>query len=182
MNMKLFLVEDELEHVEKIQNAMNEFAEFNSGNGDSWHFTVEYLPGEGEKTVIDGRDFQFYNDKVFEQIQRIIDNPNRSEQVGLLLDIVLTRDEWNSKYKGNYPILTLAPEIYREFQGKLPIYIITTVSAFYTNSERIMGVNLSDRFVDKSVLTELKLEAAAQKLQNFFVNWQEGDVQLAAQK
>lgn len=181
MNMKLFLVEDELEHVEKIRNVMEEFADFDSVDGEHCHISVEYLPGELEEKE-ENREFRFYDDKILAEIQNKINDQSQGDRIGLLLDIVLTQEEWISKYKDQLPQLTLAPEIYRRFQGQLPIYIITTVSAFYTKSEKMMGVDLSDRFVDKTLLTDVKLTAAIQKLQNFYVNWYKEDAQKAVQK
>lgn len=171
-NVKLFLIEDRMKDVEDTVAAINEFADFDSETEGIWHFTVEHLPGEGEREDDGNTEYRFYNDKVLNQIQEKIDGRQEGEHIGLLLDPVLTKDELHSGYMGSYPSLVLAPEIYKRFQNKLPIYIITKVGAFYTNSERMMGVDLSDRFVHKDTLLDLKLEAAFEKLQRFFVEWE----------
>ena len=180
MNMKLFLIEDELEDAKAIEHAVTEFSDITDESGENWHFVLEHLPGK-EEVRIDGKSFRFYTEIILEELQNIIKKQAENEHIGLLLDIVLTNDEYESKYAGSYPILRLAPEIYKRFKRELPIYIITSVSSFYTNSERILGIDLSECFINKEMLTEYKLKSAIDKLQNFFVNWSNDDA-LSAQK
>lgn len=171
MKMTLLLIEDNLKHVENIQNAIEEFSSFKDERGEKWTFSTIHLTGDEEKTDIDNGTFQFYSDTVFKQIQDKINMQTETERIGLLLDTMLTQSEFQSRRRNDGPILNLSPKIYKKFHRELPIYIVTSISSFYTNSERFMGIDLSEYYIDYEILTEYKLKSAIEKLQNFFVHW-----------
>lgn len=174
MNMKLLLIEDCKEDVLSIQEEVQGFTECFDRQNRSWHFSIEHLPGTREETIKDNT-FRFYDESILDAIQNKVDGQTEENKVGLLLDIVLTRDELETKNKGNYPEAFMARKIYNRFHTLIPIYIITSVGDFYTRGEKIMGVDLSEQFVQKDVLLEFKIKSAIEKLQEFYVNWTEGD-------
>jgi len=176
MDIKLLLIEDDVNDVEKITEAIKDFENVNM-EGQNYHFVVEHLPGMGEVETIRERDYLFYNEQVLEQIEeKIAENAQENDveiKLGLLLDVVLTREELESKDKNFYPEVNMARMIYDKFHNSLPIYILTSVPSFYTHSERIMGADLSEQFIPKEVLLKFKMKSMLDKLKNYYIQWNE---------
>lgn len=170
MDIKLLLIEDDVNDVEKITEAINNFENVNV-EGQDYHFEVEYLPGNGEVETLRERDYLFYDEQVLERIEEKIVENNVEIKLGLLLDVVLTREELESKDKNFYPEVNMARIIYDKFHNRLPIYILTSVPSFYTHSERIMGVDLSEQFIPKEVLLKFKMKSMLDKLKNYYIQW-----------
>lgn len=170
MNMKLLLIEDNLQDVEEIREEVERFGVCTDGRGRNWQFTLEHLPGEGEREDYGDATYQDYDKNVFGKIQQEVDEQTADNRVGILLDVILNAAE---RQASSYEKVRLASEIYKEFSQKVPIYIVTSISHFYPNSQRIMGVNVSDRFIHKDIWTKLRMKSEIEKLQNFYMNWGE---------
>lgn len=171
MHMTLLLLEDDLNDVKELQQAVGEFDEYTDQEGREWRFKLEYLPGDKEKSP-DGK-YQDYDEQIFSRIQDRIDRQTAEEKVGVLLDVMLNAAERESGKKlYSYPETKLAPEIYKKFRDIVPIYAITSIPHFYMQCQRIMmGVNMSDRFIYKPILLEYKVKSEIRKLQDFYINW-----------
>lgn len=171
MHMTLLLLEDDLNDVEELQQAVEGFDVCTDQEGRRWHFTLEYLPGDKEISP-DGK-YQDYDERIFSRIREKIEQQTEEEKIGVLLDVMLNADERESGKKlYSYPETKLAPEIYKEFCDSVPIYAITSIPHFYTQCQRIMmGVNMSDRFIYKPILLEYKVKSEIKKLQDFYINW-----------
>lgn len=171
MRMTLLLLEDDLNDVEELQQAVEKFGVCTDQGGREWNFILEYLPGNKGKSP-DGK-YQDYDEHIFSEIQAKIDNQTEKEKIGVLLDVMLNADERESGKKlYSYPETKLAPEIYTRFRDSVPIYAITSIPHFYTQCQRIMmGVNMSDRFIYKPILLEYKVKSEIKKLQDFYINW-----------
>lgn len=171
MHMRLLLLEDDLNDVEELQQAVKEFDVCQDQEGEDWQFILEYLPGNREISP-DGK-YRDYDEQIFSEIQDKIDHQTEEEKIGVLLDVMLNADERESGKKlYSYPETKLAPEIYKRFRDSVPIYAITSIPHFYTQCQRIMmGVNMSDRFIYKPILLEYKVQSEIKKLQDFYINW-----------
>ncbi|MBQ8230391.1 MAG: hypothetical protein IJZ34_00465 [Lachnospiraceae bacterium] len=170
MDIKLLLIEDDVNDVGLITDAINEFEDVD-WMGTEYHFVVEHLPGMGEKEKIRGREYLFYDDHILDEIEQRIQKKANGINLGLLLDVVLTKDELESKDKNFYPEVNMARTIYERFHDKLPIYVLTSVPSFYTHSERIMGADLSEQFIPKEVLLKYKMKSMLEKLKNYYIKW-----------
>lgn len=170
MDIKLLLIEDDVNDVGLITDAINEFENVD-WKGTEYHFVVEHLRGMGEIEKIRDREYRFYDDHILDEIAQKIQEYGKKMKLGLLLDVVLTKDELESKDKNFYPEVNMARTIYERFHDKLPIYVLTSVPSFYTHSERIMGADLSERFIPKEVLLKYKMKSMLEKLKNYYIQW-----------
>lgn len=171
MRMTLLLLEDDLNDVKELKQAVEEFGERTDQEGEKWQFKLEHLPGDKGKSS-DGR-YQDYDEQIFSKIQDRIDRQSKGEKVGILLDVMLNAAERESGKKlYSYPETKLAPDIYIKFRDIIPIYAITSIPHFYTQCQRIMGgVNMSNQFIYKPILLEYKVKSEITKLQDFYINW-----------
>lgn len=167
MNIKLLLIEDELLEAEEIVASVKELFK----NETVHHFEIEHLPGQGGEVTLRDRNYLFYNDSIIQDIQGRIDNCEKGTTIGLLLDVVLTEEELDSKYKNFYPEVKVARKIYDAFQDKIPIYIVTSVPNFFTHSVKIMGVELSDQFILKDVLLKYRTQSTIKNFKDYFIEW-----------
>lgn len=167
MNINLLLIEDELQDANDIVECIGEFSRNEWGN----QFHIEHLLGNGEEIKIRDRVYRFYDDNIINDIEERIDKIDTDTRIGLLLDIVLTEEELDSKNRNFYPEVKVARRVYDAFNDRVPIYIITSVSNFFTHSEKIMGVDLSDQFILKDVLLKYKTQSMIDKFTKFYVDW-----------
>lgn len=150
MKVKIFIIEDMCKDAATMKRLLNASAD-QMGNGEN-EFTFEWLKGEDKETVETERH-RYYTDNILNILEeKISESIQDNFKVGILLDIVLTREEDIKSKNSLYPYVDLAKKIYFKYENKIPIYLITSYALFAIASDTIMGKDLSQCYATKSDL------------------------------
>lgn len=151
MKIVIYLIEDNPEDMKKIISDLNGRAQVKF-NTDEYEY--EFRPLEGtNKGDYNEREWLFYDNGIIDKISDTLsDETKHGNKMGLLLDVLLTKEDMENSLSAYYPTATIARKIYFEFNQKMPIHIITNLLMFGTQSEIIMGTDLSDSYLVKESL------------------------------
>lgn len=161
---KIYLIEDEQKHAEETIDKLKEAAsERKSGNT----FEFEWMKG----TVKTGREEHIYYEKtILEEIRKCIDRDrNNDVYIGLLLDTLLTQEDIERTMTSYYARASIARDIFFQFYEKIPIYIITATSAFGSQSDIIMGKDLSEQYINQRRLAMNPLKNVREDTERLFL-------------
>lgn len=151
MNIVIYLIDDNLEEAKSTIKKLNDFASKKYRN-EEYSFRFKFLEGTVNESCY-GQDMKFYDTKVIEDIRsKMKEEEGEDNIMGILLDILLTRQDIEFSRSKYYPKASIARDIYNEFNEVMPIYIITSILNFGTQSDIIMGVELRDFFILKDSL------------------------------
>lgn len=154
----------------QIVNKFRQRAEKREKNKCS--FCIEHLKGT-KNMMYEGLERDFYELGVIREIEDLYAvNERKTEKMGILLDVLLTKEDMDSMYSSYYPQAELARRIYQEFHDKIPIYMITNTATFAVQSDVIMGVDLSDVFIAKDALLKYELEKEIEKMFRYYEEYQ----------
>ena len=150
MRVKIFIIEDMCKDAATMKRLLNASAA-QMENGEN-EFTFEWLEGEDEATV-ESETHKYYTDNILNVLEKEINKSIRDNfKVGILLDIVLTREEDIKSKNSLYPYVDLAKKIYFKYENEIPMYLITSYALFAIASDTIMGKDLSQCYATKSDL------------------------------
>lgn len=118
--------------------------------------TVEWLKGSKQETMRNDDTFWFYEDTVISEIRkRIASDKKENARTGILLDVSLSKEEYEKASVNDYSGFTLARKIYEDFDSDAGIYIVTSIREFGSQVLRLMGTQeLVRRYVSKDLVTE----------------------------
>lgn len=124
--------------------------------------SIEWIKGtKREKRRND--TFWFYEDAVYSEIEkRIKSDKEKNICTGILLDISLSKEEYEKASVNDYSGFTMARKIYEQFDSEArksdseaQIYIVTSIREFSSQVLRLMGTQeLAKRYVSKALVTE----------------------------
>lgn len=162
----VYLIEDCEEHAEKTLAALNRIKTDYSDK--EYTFTFKKLEGTVSGEYED-EPYTFYDSSVFEKIeQQIKEAKDKGNYIGLLLDTMLTRDDIISTSLSYYPKYSISRDIFERFSDRIPIYIITSTSAFGYQSEITMGRNLSEQYIKYQKLANYPRTPISKELKQMF--------------
>lgn len=168
---KIFLIEDRIADAAKIIDSLNDWAK--KENDEKYNFCFKLIKGKN-KEVYEEEDYLFYDETVIKEMENHIKNENNNcenhdiERTGLLLDILLTKEDLESNLSNYYPQPELAKKIYFKFYKRIPVYMITSFSAFAIQSDVIMGVDLSEKYIAKDAILRYKIRDDIHKMFDFY--------------
>lgn len=146
----IYLIEDCEERAEKtiqkLQTVAPEYAK------DEYTFQFELMKGNIPQRYED-KQYAFYDQNIMNEIETNIEKEAcEGSKVGLLLDVMLTQEDIEKSKNSYYAHASISRDIFFKFKGKIPIYIVTISSTFAAYSDIIMGVNLSEQFINQARL------------------------------
>lgn len=147
---KIFLIEDCLEHanetIDVLNNAAGQYAE-------EYEFKFEWLQGTSEPEDFEHEKYIFYEPEIVERLaEKIKEGKSRGECTGILLDVMLTKEDIEKTLGDYYAHASISRDIYYRFNREIPIYIISISSSFGGQSAMIMGTDLTNQFIKYRVL------------------------------
>lgn len=165
----IILIEDRKQDVAEILDCLKESAKEKS---DKYDFHFEHIQGT-EECNYEGEEYLFYNESILQTIeQKCAEARDQSkEKIGLLLDVMLTKEDLESNLSSYYPQAELAKQIYFKFYEQMPIYMITSSPVFATQSDVIMGTDLSEQYIAKNALLRYKFKDDIERLFAFYCNF-----------
>lgn len=163
---KVYLIEDRNENaretIEKLKKVASEY-----GNAE-YDFEFEWLQGTVPERY-DGKQYTFYDESVLEVIdKKIAEATEENCQMGLLLDVLLTKADLENTEASYYPQASISREIFFKFCDDIPIYFITSTSAFGGQSDIIMGKNLSGQYIKQQRLISDPIDSMKEELAKLF--------------
>ncbi len=165
---KIYLIEDEQKHVEETINKLRAAASERE-NGNTFEF--EWMKG----TVKTGREeYIFYEKIILEEIRKCIDRDKKKGFfIGLLLDTLLTQEDIERTITSYYARASIARDIFFQFYEEIPVYIITASSVFGSQSDIIMGKDLSGQYINQRRLTMNPLKNVREDTERLFLFYEE---------
>lgn len=119
--------------------------------------SVEWLKGTKQETMRNDDTFLFYDpDIVYSDLRKKINaDKKKNIRTGILLDVSLSKEEYDKASVNDYSGFTMARKIYEEFDSLAGIYIVTSIREFSSQVLRLMGTKeLVGRYVSKDLVTE----------------------------
>lgn len=167
----VYLIEDKEENAKETLQRLNEIAPQYEDEETSFEFELleGTTPGDYK-----GNRYVFYNQSILEKIEACRERQtNAGNQIGLLLDIMLTREDIEETAKSYYTHASISREIFFRFKGTIPIYMISETYKFAPYSDIIMGENLSKQFINQIRLTEDPIDSLTGDLDRMFAFYKE---------
>lgn len=167
----IYLIEDCEEHAEKtiqkLQTAAPEYA------NDEYNFQFELLKGTLPQRYED-KQYVFYDQNILNEIESNIEKEaGAGNKVGLLLDVMLTQEDIEKSKNSYYTHASISRDIFFKFKGKIPIYIVTISASFASYSDIIMGVNLSEQFINEARLARDPVDSLKGDFKRLFTFYQD---------
>lgn len=162
----VYLIEDREKNAKEILEKLNAVETEYSNNEYSFSFELleGSVPGEYE-----GEKYIFYDSTVYKQIERhSAEEKEKGNRVGLLLDVLLTLEDIERTSESYYPQVSISRNIFDQFRDCIPIYFITTTSAFGGQSDIIMGQDLSEQYIKQQRLVRDPQESIGADLDRLF--------------
>lgn len=152
MNIVIYLIEDNLKDIRDILEKLNAYAQSCKDINNNYSFQFKSLEGTISKTKYNC-DWKFYEPGVIKEIRdKMAEEEEQGNKMGLLLDVLLTEEEVEYSRSKYYPRANIARNIYFELYEVIPIYIVTGILNFGTQSDIIMGVDLRNCYILKDTL------------------------------
>lgn len=162
----IYLIEDCEENANKTLQKLNEIAPKYEDQQTAFEFKLlkGVIPGEHK-----GKQYVFYDQRILRQIEECIEGErNAGNQIGLLLDVMLTQEDIEESAKSYYTHASISREIFFRFKDNVPIYIITSTYTFASYSDITMGENLSRQFINQLRLAEDPFDSLEGDLDRLF--------------
>ncbi len=177
---KIFLIEDCLEHanetIDVLNNAAGQYAE-------EYEFKFEWLQGTSEPEDFEHEKYIFYEPEIVERLaEKIKEGKSKGECIGILLDIMLTKEDIEKTLISYYAHASISRDIYYKFNREIPIYTVSISATFGGQSAMIMGTDLSNRFVKYGDLTKAYCKKDTDRLFSYYQDYYETKEQHASEK
>lgn len=168
-HLEIILIEDQKKDAEELLDYLNELAAEQSNEQYEFHFA--HIKGKIEDKY-EEEEYLHYDESIIGEIEgRCSEIENSAKKMGILLDVMLTRKDLESNLSSYYPQVELAKKIYFKFYKQVPVYMITSSPVFATQSDVIMGIDLSEQYIAKNALLKYKIEESIGNLFNFYRNF-----------
>lgn len=139
--------------------------------------SIEWLKGTKPERMRNDEKFWFYEGDIYTQIEDIIvQNKKNNIRTGILLDVALSKEEYEKASVNDYSGFKIAREIYEKFHEKAGIYIVTSIREFSSQVLSLMGTReLIKRYVSKDLVTEYPSYGVIARTIRFMHNGEELD-------
>lgn len=166
---RIVLIEDRKKDADEIVDCLKELMK--KRDDKKYNFLIEHIEGKkAEKYEED--EYLHYDESVIDEIEaKYLESSQKKEKMGLLLDVMLTKEDLESSLSSYYPQAELAKQIYFEFHDSMPVYMITASPVFAIQSDIIMGVDLSEQYIAKNALLRYKFKDNIDKLFDYYRNY-----------
>ena len=156
--LKVILIDDCIEDIQKIKKNFDDTVT----RLKKWGFLEEMgfqkiqmleIQGDGPKEVSREKEHQFYTEKVIGKIRKELSEQDEDMRTGILLDVILTKEEQKQADVNDFSDLKLAKLIYDTFEKECPIHVITSLRSFGSLAWGIFGrENFSDYYINKQLV------------------------------
>lgn len=163
MGKVICLIEDKIPDKDDIISLLQQKMPQNLQN----ELSFDWLEGDGNR-----RDaYHFYTESVLQKIEeKKFELEAAGDSMGILLDLILTEEEFDNAGNSFFLKIDLAKKIYFQYRDAIPIYIVTVINSFGAQCDVIMGEDLSDRYVTKRALLRYKMENSINDLFKYYKN------------
>lgn len=156
--LKVFLIEDDVDHATVIkrefENAWQCLTKWKLQDEMGFQeFKIEWLKGS-EEVEKRGKKFYFYTEKICQQLEDKMKEESEELQFGILIDVILTREELKNASINNFSMELLAKQILKKFDESGHVYVITGLRNFGSRAWGLFGNDsISQRYISKDLVT-----------------------------
>lgn len=160
--LNILLIEDSEKQAEKIRKSYQEAVEKISEQ-EGWmekylgirEVQIDWVQGKNKETKRNNEKFFFYNDSVYGEIEKRIRQNEGKMKTGILLDVSLSKEEYEKASVNDYLGFKMARTIYERFDKDAPVYVVTSIREFSSQVLSLMGSKeLIERYVSKALVME----------------------------
>lgn len=154
--LEILVVEDEEKNANSVEQAfrdtVDKLKEWNLLDKMGFqNISLKWIPGT-DKVTKRGKEYLFYTDQVLDELEEKIAEKTEGE-IGILLDVVLTREEQERCNVNDFSRIELSRKIYDRFEGKCNLYLITGLRSFGTLAWGIFEKEgLKDRYIPRELV------------------------------
>lgn len=158
----IIIIEDSEKHAIGIKDSYEKMIKNMEEKGflqkyfSSERIFIEWMKGRKKETERNGEEYWFYDESIYREIEeKITGNADKNMRTGILLDVALSKEEYDKASVNDYFDFKIAKEIYRRFSEQANIYVITSIREFSARVLSLMGTkDLIQRYVSKDLVTE----------------------------
>ncbi|MCI9437554.1 MAG: hypothetical protein HFH85_10350 [Lachnospiraceae bacterium] len=161
VKMEIMVVEDSVRHAEAIVESYKEAIDKIKQKGlleklGPLDVEITWLQGKKADSMRNNEKYLFYDENICVEIAKNIDqNTKKGIRTGILLDVALSREEYDKASVNDYSGFKIAREIYEKFHDNAGIYIVTSIREFSSQILSLMGTrDLVQRYISKALVTE----------------------------
>ena len=154
--LMILVVEDEEKNVRAVEQAFK----YTVDKLKEWdlldkmklqNISLEWIRGT-DKVTKRGKEYLFYTDQVLDELDKKIAKKTGG-RIGILLDVVLTREEQEKCNVNDFSRIELSRKIYDRFERKCKLYLITGLRSFGTLAWGIFErEGLKNRYIPRELV------------------------------
>lgn len=154
--LKILVVEDEEKNADAVKKAFidtrDKLNEWNLLEEMKFQeINPEWIRGTDPVTKR-GKEYLFYTDQVLDELEKKIAEKTNGG-IGILLDVVLTKEEQERCNVNDFSRIELSRKIYDRFEGRCNVYLITGLRSFGTLAWGIFErENLNNRYIPRELV------------------------------
>ncbi len=155
-HLKILVVEDEEKNAKAVEMAfkatVSKLKEWNLlDNMKFQNISLEWIRGT-DKVIKREKEYLFYTEQVLDELEKKIAGETQG-RIGILLDVVLTREEQERCNVNDFSRIELSRKIYDQFEDKCNLYLITGLRSFGTLAWGIFErEGLKDRYIPRELV------------------------------
>lgn len=156
-SLKVFLIEDEADHAiaikKEFENAWQCLTKWELQDKMGFQeIEIEWL--EGSETVDKrGKKFCFYTEEICQRLEEKMKEASEEQQFGILIDVILTREEYKNACINDFSMELLAKHIFEKFDKSGHVYVITGLKNFSSRAWGFFGCDgISQRYIPKELV------------------------------
>lgn len=156
-SLRVFLIEDEVEHViaikKEFENAWQRLMSWKLQDKMGFQkIEIEWLKGS-EEVEKGGKKFYFYTEEICQRLEDKMKEASEELRLGILMDVILTREEYKNASINNFSKELLAKQILEKFDKAGHMYVITGLRNFGSRAWGFLGSDdMSQRYISKDLV------------------------------
>lgn len=156
-SLKVFLIEDEEEHAitikKEFENAWQCLKNWKLQDAMGFQkIEIEWLQGS-EEVEKRGKKFYFYTEEICQRLEDKMKEESEELQFGILIDVILTREEYKHASINDFSMELLAKQIIEKFDKSGHVYVITGLNNFGSRAWGLLGNDdMSLRYISKDLV------------------------------
>lgn len=154
--LKILVVEDEERNEQAVEqafiNTVDKLKEWNLLDRMNFQgISLEWIRGT-DKVTKRGKEYLFYTEQVLDELDKKIAEKT-DDRIGILLDVVLTREEQERSNVNDFSRIELSRKIYDRFEEGCNLYLITGLRSFGTLAWGIFGrEDMKDLYIPRELV------------------------------
>lgn len=182
--LKILVIEDEEKNAKTVKrefeatrDKLKEWELLDKMHLQEVELSIEWLQGT-DRVTKRGKDYLFYTEQILGEIEKKLKKKTNG-RIGILLDVVLTREEQERCNVNDVSRIELSKKIYDRFEKKCNLYLITGLRSFGTLAWGIFGrEDVKNRYIPRELVADYPSHMAIAQALYWLNNREEISVEL----